>query len=87
LGARGWLCLGFRNWCQHGRFAGRMVVVMIDINMHRTQSVRIGKPKRFEDENGLLKFVCRKITVTDEDGNPTEINIFSKEECTLEIEA
>jgi hypothetical protein len=63
-----------------------MVVIMIAINMHHTQSVRFGKPDRFEDENGLLKFVCRTITVTDEDGKPTEIKIFSKEECTLEIE-
>ena len=81
------LCLGFCNWCRHGRFARCVVVIMIAINMHHTQSVRIGKPDRFEDENGLLKFVCRTITVTDEDGKPTEIKIFSKEECTLEIEA
>ena len=60
---------------------------MIVTNMHRTQSVRIGKPDRFEDANGLLEFVCRTITITDEDGRPTEIKIFSKEECTLEIEA
>ena len=86
MGARGWVCLGFRNWCRHGRIAGRVVVVMIAINMHHTQSVRIGKPDRFEDDDGLLRFVCRTITVTDEDGKPTEIKIFSKEECTLEIE-
>ena len=60
---------------------------MIAINMHHTQSVRIGKPDRFEDDDGLLRFVCRTITITDEDGRPTEIKIFSKEECTLEIEA
>jgi hypothetical protein len=28
LGASGWLCLGFRNWRWHGRFAGCVVVVM-----------------------------------------------------------
>jgi len=59
---------------------------MIVTNMHHTQSVRIGKPDRFEDANGLLLFVCRTITITDEDGKPTEIKIFSKEECTLEVE-
>ena len=32
MGARGWLCLGFRNWCRHGRIAGRMVVVMSCMN-------------------------------------------------------
>ncbi len=60
---------------------------MIVINMHNTQAVAIGKPKRFEDEKGMLGFVCQTITVTDDHGNPTEIKIFSKEECTLEIEA
>ena len=28
MGASGWLCLGFRNWCRHGRFARCVVVVM-----------------------------------------------------------
>jgi len=60
---------------------------MIVTNMHRTASVKLGGPDRFEDANGLLLFVCRTITITDEDGRPTEIKIFSKEECTLEIEA
>jgi hypothetical protein len=32
LGTRGWLCLGFCNWCRHSRIAGRVVVVMSCIN-------------------------------------------------------
>ena len=38
LGAPGWLCLGFGNWCRHGRFVGGMVVVMSCMNTQMMNS-------------------------------------------------